>query len=168
LLHADRRHQAFEAIDLAALRLTLPDACHFVHEDSVGEIGVSVLLSDLAAPGSSPPSGAAEGWAGDRFLAARCGDHREFVWLTTWDSDADAIEFESAYADVAEAVRVRAGFDGAPRTRRFGRDVQIASPAFAPMADRLLASARRQRVATFDQLLAFFGEPKVAQLTPRI
>ncbi len=166
LLHADRRHQRFEAIDLAALRPWLPAGCRFVHEDSAGEVGLSVLLTDLAAQGDAPPAGAAEGWAGDRFLVARCGDRREFVWLLSWDSEADAIEFESAYAGVADAARLRAGLSGPQVVRRLGRDVQIASPALAPRSGDLFARVRRGRVATYDQLLAFFGESKVTQRMP--
>jgi hypothetical protein len=92
-----------KAIDLAALHAELPAGCRFVIENSAGELGIAILLADLAAPDRAPPASASEGWAGDRYLAARCNDQREFVWLTLWDSEADAREFESAYLLVASA-----------------------------------------------------------------
>ncbi len=161
ILHPERRHEAFEAIDLAALHVALPAGCRFVIENSAGELGIAILLGDLAATDRKPPASASEGWDGDRYLAARCNDRREFVWLTVWDSEADARDFESAYRLVAEAVRVRASLSGAPIARREGREVRIESPALAPHADTLLTQARRARVATLDQVYAFFSEPRI-------
>ena len=42
---------------------------------------------------TDPPRLIWEGWNGDRYLAARCGGRRELLWLTVWDSEADAAEF---------------------------------------------------------------------------
>lgn len=161
ILHPERRREAFEAIDLAALHAELPAGCRFVIENSAGELGIAILLGDLAATDRKPPASASEGWAGDRYLAARCNDRREFVWLTVWDSEADARDFESAYLTVAEAVRVRANLSGTPIARREGREVRIASPALAPQMGALLAQARRARVATLDQVYALFAEPRI-------
>lgn len=160
ILHPERRREPFEAIDLAALHAALPAGCRFVIENSAGELGIAVLLGDLAGPDRKPPASASEGWAGDRYLAARCNDRREFVWLTLWDSEADAREFESAYLLVASAVRARAGLRDTPIARREGREVRIASPALAPHMRALLAHARRARVATLDEVFAFFAEPR--------
>ena len=166
VLHPERRREAFEAIDLAALRADLPARCHFVQQNSAGELGIAILFHDLAASGQPAPSSASEGWDGDRYLAARCDDRREFVWITVWDSDADARDFESAYRAIADAVRVRAGLGGTPVVWRAGREVRIASPALAQQADALLARARRARVATLDEVFAFFAEPRIAGETP--
>ena len=166
VLHPERRREAFEAIDLAAVRAELPARCRVVQENSAGELGIATLLQDLALSGQQAPSSASEGWDGDRYLAARCDDRREFVWLTVWDSDADARDFESAYRVIAEAVRVRAGLVGNPVVRRAGREVHISSPALAQPADALLGRARRARVATLDEVFAFFAEPRIAEATP--
>ena len=160
VLHPERRREPFEAIDLAALHAELPAGCRFVIENSTGELGIAILLADLAAPDRMPPASASEGWAGDRYLAARCNDRREFVWLTVWDSEADAREFESAYLLVASAVRARANLRDTPIAQREGREVRIASPALAPHAAALLAHARRARVATLDEVFTFFAEPR--------
>jgi heme-degrading monooxygenase HmoA len=160
ILHPERRREPFEAIDLAALHAALPANCRFVIENSAGELGIAILLADLAAPDRAPPASASEGWAGDRYLAARCNDRREFVWLTLWDSEADAREFESAYLLIASAVRARANLRDTPIAWREGREVRIASPALAPHAGALLAHARRARVATLDEVFAFFAEPR--------
>ena len=162
ILHPERRREPFEAIDLAALQAELPAACRFVIENSAGELGIAVLLGDLAATDRTPPASASEGWAGDRYLAARCSERREFVWITVWDSEADARDFESAYLTVAGSVRARAGLSDTPIARREGLEVRIASPALAPHADALLAQVRRARVATLDEVFTFFAEPRIA------
>jgi len=154
VLHADRRHEAFEAIDLAAGRAALPGGCRVVDENSAGELAISLLLAELA-PGTEPP--AWSGWDGDRYLAARCDGRRELVWITHWDEERDAVEFERAYARAAPGVAARAGFADAPAIVRRGREVVIASPGVASHAAAVAAAAQRARVATLEELVAHFG-----------
>ncbi|RIL01375.1 MAG: hypothetical protein DCC71_17885 [Proteobacteria bacterium] len=161
--HAGRRHEPFEAIDLGAARGALPEGCAFVAENGAGELGIAVLLADLGAPEASllRASPAAEGWAGDRYVAARCAGRREFVWLTLWDAESDAAEFAAAYATVAHAVRARADLVAPPLAWRRGREVVVASPALAPVAEAIVAGARRGSVTTLADYFAFWSGPDV-------
>lgn len=65
-----------------------------LHENTLGELGVTVLLGASVADRASS---AAEGWGGDRLRAYRRDDGRVLlVWLTRWDTPRDAQEFFSA------------------------------------------------------------------------
>jgi hypothetical protein len=153
VLHAEKRLESFHAIDLAALAGALPEGCRARYEDTLGELGFSVLLRDL---GASTDASAWEGWDGDRWVDADCGGARELVWLTAWDSDADAAEFAASYAQIAPAVAERAAMASPPAARVVGREVWIATPALAPLGERLDAFARRARVSDLPGLRAHF------------
>jgi hypothetical protein len=81
-----------------------------VVEDTLGELDVRVL----AGTGGDPVRAGtiAAGWDGDRLRALARGDEIVVVWLTTWDSDADAGEFADAVpALIAGAWAERRGRD---------------------------------------------------------
>jgi hypothetical protein len=149
LLHSERRREPFFAFDLAGLRARLPAGCTPVYENGAGELGLSILLRDLAA--RADPA-AWEGWDGDRYLAARCGGERAFAWITAWDSEPDALEFESAYAGIAAAVAARAGLSAPPVARRRGREVHLLAPSLEGLAPALEGVPRR-RVSTLVELM---------------
>lgn len=154
-LHPERRSEPFTAIDLAPARDRLPADCAFVHENGVGELGIGMLLTENGAPQDDASFGsvpAAEGWDGDRYLAARCGERRGFVWVTQWDDEAEAIEFETAYRAIAHDAR-----GATPVTRRSERSVLVASPDLAEFAMEIGAAARRARVATLSEYRRFWG-----------
>jgi hypothetical protein len=153
VLHSHKRLEAFDAIDLAALRAALSADCAVDFEDTLGELGISVLLRDLDPVG---PAAAWEGWDGDRWLAARCAGRRELVWITAWDSEADAAEFAEAYARVAPRVAERTGMATPPVAQLEGRDVVIATPGFAALAARPELAAQRREVADLAGLRAAF------------
>jgi len=80
------------------VKVTIPDLAKLVggasvlHENTLGEIGVSVLLSESA--GSLLAGRAASGWGGDRLRGYRRADGQVLlVWRSAWDSRADAIQF---------------------------------------------------------------------------
>ncbi len=150
LLHPERRREPFLAFDLGPLREALPEGCTPVYENGAGELGLSVLLRDL---GRRPDPAAWEGWDGDRYLAARCGGERAFAWITAWDSEADAREFEVAYAGIAAAAAARAGLAAPPALRRHGREVHLLAPGLEALAPALERVPRR-RVSTLEELLA--------------
>jgi hypothetical protein len=155
-LHPERRREPFLAIDLAPLYGALPRSCRILAENGMGELGISVLLRDLGGADVSPE--AWEGWNGDRFLAARCDGSRAFVWITAWDSEADAAEFETAYRAVAGAVAARAGLTAPPQVERRGREVHVWTASLASLADLLVRTPRRAEVASLDGLREHFAE----------
>jgi hypothetical protein len=168
-LHAARRREAFGVIDLAEARSRLPSGCAVVHENTLGELGLRVLLRDLAPPGDGEPSpgdvesirraaeSAAEGWDGDRYLVARCAGVRAIAWWIALDDEPDALELERALAAAMPAMAARSGAEAPALTRR-GATLRVISPALAGRADDLEGAARRGRVATLEEAFAFFGE----------
>jgi hypothetical protein len=154
VLHPGERRAAFLAIDLRPLRDALPEQCRFVHENTLGELEISVLFRDLAA---EPSEDAWAGWDGDRYLVAECDDGPAILWLTAWDSRSDALEFETAYRGILAALVARAGFAAPPKVTRSKREVVVYSDALAPLVRRLSERARRQRVSTLPELRDHFG-----------
>jgi hypothetical protein len=80
------------------VKVTIPDLAKLVrkasllHENTLGEIGVSVLLSESA--GTLLAGRAASGWGGDRVRSYRRADGQVLlVWRSAWDSRADALQF---------------------------------------------------------------------------
>lgn len=92
----------------------------------------------------APPSA---GWGGDRLVAYENGDDYGYVWVTKWDSEADAIEFQDAYLRLlagfnAESVGDNSyvisdgAFADAFRVTREGRTVTIVNgPTVASLAE---------------------------------
>ncbi len=73
-----------------------------VAEDStVGEFTTRILAAQFV-PRSRAESIAA-GWGGDRLVALTHGDDLALVWLTSWDSEQDAIEFFAGYGAILAA-----------------------------------------------------------------
>ncbi|MCZ6784592.1 MAG: hypothetical protein O7G30_14925 [Proteobacteria bacterium] len=153
VLHPEARREPFQAIDLEALRALLPAGCRFVYENSMGELGMSVLFRDLG-DGVSPDAWA--GWDGDRYLAAACDGRREFAWLTTWDSETDAIEFALAYEGIAPGVAERAELGGPPLVTRDEKEVRVLTPGLVSWSDSLGSLARRAQVGDLAELEDFF------------
>lgn len=72
-----------------------------IHENTLGELQIAVLLDDQAvgefAPLAADASDAAAGWDGDTYQLWAGDDGREaLVWRSVWDSAADASEFTEA------------------------------------------------------------------------
>lgn len=149
VLHADRRREAFVTIDLGALHARLPAGCHFLYENTMGELGISVLLREA---GEGDRRDAWEGWDGDRYLVARCAGGLEFLWISVWDSESDALEFAQAYRELAGPLAARAGLGSVPGVTLIGREVVASTAAVAPLVGSLAGASRRTRVATLDEL----------------
>jgi hypothetical protein len=160
VLHPERRHEPFLAIDLQPLHARLPGGCRMLAENSLGELGLYVLFQDLAGDGVSPD--AWQGWNGDRYLAARCPDGRAFAWVTAWDSEDDADEFEAAYRKIAARVQERAQLTSPPTVKRSGREVHVLAGGLAVLAAELADGPRRRPVATLEALLAHFDASPTA------
>lgn len=77
-------------------------------EDTLGEYNIFVLMEKyLNDKGSNYPTTVAEGWDGDRveFYINNHTDEYCLVWVSTWDSRKDAVEFFDAYVSLVPAKR---------------------------------------------------------------
>ncbi len=156
VLHEERRHADFQVADLTRLEESLPPGCESLGQNTVGELGSWVLLSDLGAQPAAALA-ASDGWDGDRYLAARCGEQRAFLWWSAWDTEEDAIEFAEAYAGIATAAEARAGLASLPRIERAGVRVIISSEPLEGLLPLLDERARWARIESLDELRAHFG-----------
>jgi hypothetical protein len=73
-------------------------------EDTLGELVIRVLAT-RALP-AERAAGVADGWGGDRLRALARGDDLVLVWMTAWDSPADAGEFAEALPGLVPDARV--------------------------------------------------------------
>ena len=73
-------------------------------EDTLGELQVRVLAA-RALP-RDRAARVADGWGGDRLRAFSRGTELALVWMTAWDSPAEAAEFARAMPDVAPGARI--------------------------------------------------------------
>lgn len=144
-----------------------------------GELGVRLALqAGLDAEASDAAVAASEGWGGDRFALWSNGDEEAVVWVTEWDSRADAGEFTAlakrAFADwrvLAKGTRVSL-HHGVPARR--------AKPVLAALrrADARRANASSLDLAalgidpddipgtlSIDELMALSADPVFAELT---
>ncbi len=160
VLHAERRRAAFQVVNLAGLEHALPEGCESLGQNTLGELGIWVLLSDLGAADAA--DAASVGWDGDRYVAARCAATRAFHWWTSWDSEADATEFEHAYRGVAGAVAARAEITGSLQIERVGAQVSISSGHFQSQSPDPAPAAQRARIASLAELREFYGLPSPA------
>lgn len=62
--------------------------CDVAGEYLIRQMGESLVGADQAA-------GAAQGWGGDLYCSYRKGSQEGIIWLTSWDSQNDAKEFEA-------------------------------------------------------------------------
>jgi len=67
---------------------------NLVLADTLGELGVRTLASRFLP--AQEATRIAEGWGGDRLAAFARGQETVIVWLTAWDTEADAVEFADA------------------------------------------------------------------------
>lgn len=99
-------------------------------EDTLGELGLQLFLEESGVP-ADLAQGAAEGWSGDRVVGytGEEGAPPVVVWLTAWDSEADAREFEVAAR--AAASRLEPGGNALVR-RKISRVVLVIGASGAP------------------------------------
>jgi hypothetical protein len=97
VLHPEKYAKALDTPrDFTFKDLPAPEGWTELGQDVVGELQASVLLRPFDG------RTAAAGWDGDRFAVFAHGDEARaplaFVWRSVWDTEADAIEFATAYA----------------------------------------------------------------------
>jgi hypothetical protein len=145
-MHVERRREPFTIIDIPTPNIA---GCEPVWTNSLGELGISILLRDFS-PASPPKSWV--GWDGDRYLTMNCGDSRSLIWLTTWDSEGDAREFAAAYEAIAPAIALRAELAEVPTVEVRGRDALVYAPALETMAENIARTAKRRTARTFNDV----------------
>ncbi len=102
-------------------------------EGEMGELGLRILFrQDLKS--RERADAAAAGWGGDRFAVYEKGGGRLVVWITEWDTEADAGEFGSALQGVT-GWRV----EGAGPTRVLAVRGSLPDEAWAKVRTRLAA-----------------------------
>ena len=75
-------------------------------EAQLGELTIRTLLRG-ALKKDERAAQAAAGWGGDRFAVYEKGGERLLAWLTEWDTDADAREFQRAAKDLGRGWAVQ-------------------------------------------------------------
>lgn len=85
----------------------LPEGWTLVLADDLGELETRLLLREFL-PDREEADRAAAGWDGDRYRLADGPAGEVLAWVSVWDSEADAAEFESA---IQLAVSLRYGGD---------------------------------------------------------
>jgi len=87
----------------------LPEGWTEALTDDMGELETRLLLREFLSSRQEADRGAA-GWDGDRFRLLDGPNGESLLWVSVWDTDRDALEFETA---VREALTRR--YDGDPR-----------------------------------------------------
>ena len=72
--------------------------------DTLGEAVIRIYASRTLSPAEA--GRVADGWDGDRLLAFARGTDLVIVWMTAWDTDADAVEFADALPQITPGVHV--------------------------------------------------------------
>ena len=100
-----------------------------------------------------------EGWDGDRWIAAECEHSQEVAWLTSWDTEQNAYEFERTFAVIAAELQRRGNLKSPLVAERHGREVVVTSGGLRPEIGQLKRLAKRARVTTRAELAAHVARP---------
>ena len=128
--------------------------CRVLFQDTMGELTLSLWLRSFD---STTNQSVWDGWDGDRWISADCDNSREVAWLTSWDTEQDAHEFETAFAVITTDVQRRAKLTLPLTVERSGREVVVASGGLWPQKEQLKRLANRARVTTRTELAAHFA-----------
>ena len=99
-------------------------------DDTIGELQIRVLAARVL--GRERGAQVADGWGGDRVRALERGGDLVLVWMTAWDSPAEAAEFADALPKLLPAARSE---------RRGERVLLLLGPASGVDLDALEARA---------------------------
>jgi hypothetical protein len=143
-----------------------PAGWQVIRSGHVGELLLRAML-DVC---NEPPLAyqAAAGWGGDAFTVMGRGEQGALLLVSTWDSEADALEFERALRatgncwDRAPAA-TREIFRGPTQVRRDGSSVSVAR-GFPAQAARQLLAGLPELVGARVPLHAPFGPISIPQV----
>lgn len=123
-------------IDPALLDKGLPSGASTLKRNQMGEFTIRLLLG---SPGDSVAARAADGWDGDLYDLAEHDGGKLLAWVTAWDAETDAVEFQEAIAPWGrKRAEARADSSSFAAERR-GRVVAVAEGRDALERARSLA-----------------------------
>jgi len=146
---------------VSGLPALLGEGAEELYANTFGEFNVSVLLRALGVS-KGEAAQAAAGWDGDSFYGYQTADGRVVVvWLTTWDSEAEAEEFERTYRPVLEQMRPD------DHLERRGTEVLLVHGSAGEELDALVRRGfSAVKVALdFEPLPLFHDQPPLADFT---
>ncbi|MBI2190896.1 MAG: hypothetical protein HYU36_02785 [Planctomycetes bacterium] len=136
-------------VEIADLHALAPAGYRMFYHSVLGELYISILFRQFLGDSAHPSAWV--GWDGDHFIAFAQPDTgaSSFLWVTVWDSEGDAAEFEAAYQQLlarrkeaeektVEAARAAGGtpvLHVEQRVERRGTEVQIVGSSGVPEGD---------------------------------
>jgi hypothetical protein len=136
VLHPQKYFDAEPAtiLDTAPLEAALEAAGRPLRwKTTLGELGAAIFLEGRLP--SEDSAKASEGWGGDRLLLGdKDGEAPLLAWLSDWDAESDAREFEAAASRIGDPDLL---------VRRSGRSVLLTVGAPAELRAELAAAAAR-------------------------
>ncbi len=154
---SDGTRQSFTAIALDALVPVFTEqGCTYLHDDTLGEFGISIWLRDVGALDTDRKL---QDWDGDRWIAFACHGRVATAWLSRWDDELTAIRFEGAMRHASRSLKARGAIvsDWSISTR--GREVLATTYHRLLSHPAVFDQARRARVVTLEELEAHFAQP---------
>jgi hypothetical protein len=96
ILHPEKYFAGEKPVWIKAAPVAALKGSKLVHTDTMGEEQIKLFVQLVAGAKNAPD--AAAGWGGDRLVAYEPaeGGPYQVVWLTAWDTEADAEEFNKA------------------------------------------------------------------------
>ncbi len=117
----ERDHPQDVAIE--GLETIVADGWKFSYHNVAGEFGTRLILDEFKVEDSRTRRRAAEGWDGDRyFVFENARGAPAGVWMTTWDSEEDAKEFQALYTLVLESKHEKAVRETADQKVTFAKN----------------------------------------------
>ena len=72
-----------------------PEGAKFAMETTLGELATRIVLLSCGVP-KEEAAAAAAGWGGDVVSLLARGEGEALIWVTRWDTEADAVQFGAA------------------------------------------------------------------------
>ena len=125
-------------------------------EGEMGEEGIGILLRQ-ALQETNLAASAAAGWGGDRFAVYEKDGRRLLLWVTEWDTETDAAEFQSTASRLPQGEGGWKLVRAAPTRVVLTRGVAHLAPETQARVEAALAAIQAQRPANKDIDLAALG-----------
>lgn len=99
ILHPEKylAREAPEVVEVADFTSSLGDDWELFDENTFGEYQIRVILQQSSIPDDQAIDAAA-GWGGDTYVVAGTDDVDAIHWVSTWETEEDALQFARAFA----------------------------------------------------------------------